>query len=70
MTREIKDSVPEKNISWYGLKKSESKTNYRRNCKNLKKINKRARNDFKKSIAAIEKEPKLFHAYIRSKLSL
>ena len=68
MTREVKDAVREKHISWYGLKKGESKTNDSRNCK---KIIKRARNEFEKSIAPkLKREPKLVHAYVRSKLTV
>ena len=54
----------------FRLKKRESKTEYRRVCKDLKKIVKKARNEFEKSIAAESKESKLVHAYVRSKLTV
>ena len=63
--------MQEKHRSWYKHKKGESKTEYRRVCKDLKKTVKKARNEFEKSIAVqSKKEPKLVHAYVRSKLTV
>jgi hypothetical protein len=71
VNREVKDAVKLKHRSWYQLKKGESKTEYRRVCKDLKKTVKKARNEFEKSIAVqSKKEPKLVHAYVRSKMTV
>ena len=69
MTREVKEAVKRKHETWYRLKKKESKGEYRRVCKELKKLIFKAKNNFEKSLAAkSKKEPKLVHAYVRSKL--
>ena len=70
-TRAVKDAMREKHLSWYRLKKGESKTKYRSSCKNLKNIIRKERKDFKKGIAAkFKKEPKLVYACVRSKLAV